>query len=85
MKRAEVKAHRRKGKLVKAHHKWMQGAVTHPGALRSEAKRLHVLKGNGKLTSRDLAELKARGERTGDSTLVKRATLAETFAKARKA
>ncbi len=84
MKSALVKAHRRKGKPVKAHHKWMQGAVKHPGALRMEAKRMHILKGNGKLTSRDLSELKSRGERTGNSTLVKRATLAETFAKARK-
>jgi hypothetical protein len=58
---------------------WMQGAVKHPGALRATAKRMGLVKGNANLGTSVIAKLK----HSSSPTTRKRATLAETFAKAR--
>lgn len=54
--------------------KWIQDAVKHKGALRKEAKREHLIKGDEKLSMADLKKLEKKGGKTA-----KRAYLAETL------
>ncbi len=58
---------------------WMAGAVKHPGALRATAKRMGMLKGDEPLSILDVKRLK----RSSDPLTRKRATLAQTFMRAR--
>lgn len=59
--------------------KWMQGAVEKPGALRRTAKAEGLIKGDEKLSGKDLDKL----EKSKNPTTRKRAALAKTFAKER--
>ena len=54
--------------------KWIQDAIKHKGALRKEAKREHLIKGDEKLSMADLHKLEKKGGKTA-----KRAYLAETL------
>lgn len=58
---------------------WMKGAVKHPGALRATAKRDGLIKGDEKLSGKDINKL----EHSKNPTTRKRAELAETFKKER--
>ena len=55
---------------------WIQDAVKHKGALRKEAKREHLIKGDEKLSMTDLNKLEKKGGKTA-----KRAVLAKTLRK----
>jgi hypothetical protein len=61
--------------------KWIKGAIKHPGALRSTAKRTGMVKGNETLSESDLDRLSAKAERTGNTKLAKRVNLARTLRK----
>jgi hypothetical protein len=54
--------------------KWIQDAIKHKGALRKEAKREHLIKGDEKLSMADLKKLEKKGGKTA-----KRAYLAATL------
>ena len=56
--------------------KWIQDVVKHKGALRKEAKREHLIKGDEKLSMTDLNKLEKKGGKTA-----KRAVLAKTLRK----
>ena len=58
----------------------MKGAVKHPGALRATAKRMGLINGDETLSGSVIAKLK----KSSNPTTRRRATLAETFAHARK-
>ena len=53
---------------------WIQDAVKHKGALRKEAKREHLIKGDEKLSNADLHKLEKMGGKTAQ-----RAHFAETL------
>ncbi len=57
-----------------AGEKWIKGAIKHKGALRKTAKKEGLIKGDEKLSMRDLKKLEKEGGKTG-----KRAHLAETL------
>lgn len=57
---------------------WIQGAMKKKGALRAEAKRMGLIKGDEKLTMEDLKKLEAKGGKTAQ-----RARLAMTLQKLR--
>lgn len=60
----------------KTDDKWIQGAIKKEGALRTEAKREGLIKGEEKLSKTDLKKLEAKGGKTA-----KRARLAMTLSK----
>jgi hypothetical protein len=55
--------------------KWIQGAITHPGALRATAKSEGLVKGDAPLSQSALDKLRA----SKNPTTRKRASLAETL------
>lgn len=55
---------------------WIKGAIKHPGALRASAKRDGMVKGDQKLSKKDIAEL----EHSKSATTRKRADLAMVLA-----
>lgn len=59
---------------------FMAGAVKHPGALRATAKAEGLIKGDESLTASDITKIKA----SKNPLTRKRATLAETFMRARR-
>jgi len=59
---------------------WIEGAIKKPGSLRATAKREGLIKGNQKLSQKDLNELAAKG---GPKTR-KRVALAKTLNKMNK-
>jgi hypothetical protein len=63
---------------------WIQGAVKKPGALRDTAKRMGLIKGDELLSSKDLAELKSKAKKSGNTLLMRRVNLAKTFKKMKK-
>lgn len=63
---------------------WIQGAVKKPGALRAEAKRDKLIKGDEKLSGADLKKLGAKAKKDKNALLMKRVNLAKVFAKMRK-
>lgn len=75
----ELKEAKDKGYLGdggKTDEKWIQGAIKKEGALRAEAKREGLIKGEEKLSKTDLKKLEAKGGKTA-----KRARLAMTLSK----
>jgi hypothetical protein len=63
---------------------WIQGAVKKPGALRAEAKKDKLIKGDEKLSAADLKKLGAKAKKGKNALLMKRVNLAKVFAKMRK-
>ena len=63
---------------------WIQGAVKKPGALRAEAKKDKLIKGDEKLSAKDLNKLGAKAKKGKNSLLMRRVNLAKVFAKMRK-
>jgi hypothetical protein len=63
---------------------WIQGAVKKPGALRAEAKKEDLIKGDEKLSAADLKKLGAKAKKSKNALLMKRVNLAKVFAKMRK-
>ena len=63
---------------------WIQGAVKKPGALRAVAAKEGMIKGDEKLSSKDLNRLAAQARKKDNKLLAKRVSLAKTFAKMRK-
>ena len=73
------------GKLAgKKDKNWIQGAVKKPGALRAEAKKEKLIKGDEKLSAADLKKLGAKAKKSKNALLMKRVNLAKVFAKMRK-
>ena len=73
------------GKLAgKKDKNWIQGAVKKPGALRAEAKKEDLIKGDEKLSAADLKKLGAKAKKSKNALLMKRVNLAKVFAKMRK-
>ena len=73
------------GKLAgKKDKNWIQGAVKKPGALRAEAKKDKLIKGDEKLSAADLKKLGAKAKKGKNALLMKRVNLAKVFAKMRK-
>ena len=73
------------GKMAgKKDKNWIQGAVKKPGALRAEAKRDKLIKGDEKLSAADLKKLGAKAKKGKNALLMKRVNLAKVFAKMRK-
>ena len=65
---------------------WIQGAVKKPGALRTTAKRMKLIKGSKeKLSNKDLAVMLKKAKKTGNTLLAKRVNLAKTFKKMNRA
>lgn len=62
-----------------AHDRWIASAIKKPGALRATAKRMGLVKGDEKLSSSDLAKLRARAKKTGNTKLLRRVNLAKTL------
>ena len=63
---------------------WIQGAVKKPGALRATAKRMKLIKGKEKLSSKDLNIMAKKAKKPGNTKLSRRVNLAKTFKKMRK-
>ena len=63
---------------------WIQGAVKKPGALRAEAKKEKLIKGDEKLSAKDLSKLASKAKKGKNALLMKRVNLAKVFAKMRK-
>ena len=63
---------------------WIQGAVKKPGALRAEAKKDKLIKGDEKLSAKDLDKLASKAKKGKNALLMKRVNLAKVFAKMRK-
>ena len=63
---------------------WIQGAVKKPGALRATAKRMKLIKGKEKLSSKDLNIMAKKAKKTGNTKLSRSVNLAKTFKKMRK-
>ena len=63
---------------------WIQGAIKKPGALRAEAKRDKLIKGDEKLSAKDLDKLASKAKKGKNALLMKRVNLAKVFAKMRK-
>ena len=63
---------------------WIKDAVKKPGALRETAKRMKLIKGDELLSSKDLDVLKSKAKKSGNSLLMRRVNLAETFKKMKK-
>lgn len=61
--------------------KFIQSAIKRKGALRAKAKRAGLIKGDEKLSASDIATLKARAKRRGDTRTVRQANLATTLKK----
>lgn len=63
-----------------AKERWIKGAIKRPGALREKAKRAGLLgKGGEKLSASDIATLKSRAKKRGDTRTVRQANLAKTL------
>lgn len=61
-------------------HKWIQGAIKRPGALRATASRMGILKGHDDvLSAKDMAKLKAKARTTGNTRLARQVALAKTL------
>ena len=71
------------GPMDKKEKDWIQGAVKKPGALRAEAKRDKLIKGDEKLSAADLKKLGAKAKKSKNALLMKRVNLAKVFAKMR--
>ena len=63
---------------------WIQDAVKKPGALRAEAKKDKLIKGDEKLSAKDLSKLASKAKKGKNALLMKRVNLAKVFAKMRK-
>ena len=63
---------------------WMQGAVKKPGALRAIAEKEKLIKGDEKLSAKDLSKLASKAKKGKNALLMKRVNLAKVFAKMRK-
>ena len=63
---------------------WIQGAVKKPGALRAIAKKDKLIKGDEKLSAKDLSKLGAKAKKGKNLLLMRRVNLAKVFAKMRK-
>jgi len=63
---------------------WIQGAVKKPGALRAIAEKEKLIKGDEKLSGKDLSKLSSQAKKKKNKLLAKRVALAKTFAKMRK-
>jgi len=63
---------------------WIQGAVKKPGALRAIAEKEKLIKGDEKLSGKDLNKLASQAKKKKNKLLAKRVALAKTFAKMRK-
>tara|TARA_R110002167_G_scaffold307987_1_gene512609 strand:+ start:135 stop:389 length:255 start_codon:yes stop_codon:yes gene_type:complete len=63
---------------------WIKGAVKKPGALREVAEKEGMIKGDEKLSSKDLSRLAGQAKKKDNKLLAKRVALAKTFAKMRK-
>ena len=72
------------GPMDKKEKDWIQGAVKKPGALRAEAKKEKLIKGDEKLSAADLKKLGAKAKKSKNALLMKRVNLAKVFAKMRK-
>lgn len=59
--------------------KWVQKAISRPGALRKTAKRMGLIKGEEKLSASDLNKLERHAERTKNQRLEKQVHLARTL------
>jgi hypothetical protein len=59
--------------------KWIAGAIKHPGALRATAKREGLLKGDETLSDSDLATLRRKAQKMGNTLLMRRVNLAKTL------
>ena len=57
---------------------WIQGAVKKPGALRAEAKKDKLIKGDEKLSAKDLDKLASKAKKGKNALLMKRVNLADT-------
>jgi len=65
---------------------WIQGAVKKPGALRSIARRMKLIKNSKqKLSNKDLSIMAKKAKKTGNTLLAKRVNLAKTFKKMNRA
>jgi len=65
---------------------WIQGAVKKPGALRSIARRMKLIKNSkDKLSNKDLSIMAKKAKKTGNTLLAKRVNLAMTFKKMNRA
>ncbi len=53
--------------MAKPKKNWIQGAVKKPGALRSTAKRMKLIKGKEKLSSKDLNIMAKKAKKTGNT------------------
>ena len=63
---------------------WIKGAVKKPGALRAVAKKDKLIKGDEKLSAKDLSKLASKAKKGKNALLMKRVNLAKVFAKMRK-
>lgn len=64
-----------RAQVAEAKH-WIAGAIKHPGALKATAKRMGLLKGDGKITQTILGKISAKSD---DPTTKKRVALARTL------
>ena len=72
------------GPMDKKEKDWIQGAVKKPGALRAEAKKDKLIKGDEKLSAKDLSKLASKAKKGKNALLMRRVNLAKVFAKMRK-
>lgn len=63
--------------------KWIAGAIKRPGSLREAAARRGLIKGEEKMTQRDLFSMGKSAKKSGDTTMMRRVNLAKTLAKLR--
>ena len=64
---------------------WIQGAVSHPGALRKTAAKMGLVKQGEPLSDRALETMHAHAERSGNTTLMRMVQLAHTLKGLRRA
>jgi len=84
MKKIIEKERSRFAKGGEAKKDWIQGAVKKPGALRAIAEKEKLIKGDEKLSGKDLSKLSSQAKKKKNKLLAKRVALAKTFAKMRK-